>query len=152
MRTILSRSNLRLFFIAVFILASFVRCNEDETPFPHKSFYVSIALDTQLGNMLPGESKVIDDLRYGIGGLIIFRSDQNTFFAFDRACTYEASHTCVVEHLGGNTYECECCGSQFQIIQGVTDFPVMVVQGPANYPLKEYRCIFNGTNTITVSN
>ncbi len=151
MRTVLSKSNLRFFLIPVLFLLFFVRCDEDEIPFPHESFYANLALDTQLGNMLPGESKVIDNLYYGVGGLIIFRVDQNTFLAFDRACTHEATKECLVNHLGGNTYECECCGSQFQIIQS-TDVPVMVIQGPANYPLKQYRCFFNGTNTVTVSN
>ena len=112
MRTVLSKSNLRFFLISILILSVFVRCDDNETPFPQVSIYASLALDSQLGNMLPGESKIIDNPHYGIGGLIIYRLDQNTFLAFDRACTYETSSECIVNHEGGNTYECTCCGSQ----------------------------------------
>jgi len=149
MKRIISKSNLRFFLISILILSVFVRCDDNETPFPQVSIYASLALDSQLGNMLPGESKTIDN--YGIGGLIIYRLDQNTFLAFDRACTYETSRECVVNHDGGNTYECSCCGSQFQILQFI-DSPIMVIQGPANYPLQQYNCLFNGINTVTVTN
>ena len=69
----MKRVNLRFFLIITLILLIFVRCDEDETPFPYISVYVTLSLDTQLGNMLVGQYKEIDG--YGVGGLIIYRKD-----------------------------------------------------------------------------
>lgn len=150
MRRIISKSNLRFFLILILILSVFVRCDKNEIPFPYVSVYTKISLDTQLGNVLPGNYAEVDG--YGIGGLIIFRVDNNQFMAFDRACTYEASSTCKLadeDHDG--MFECPCCGSKFWMVNS-EDIAGTVYQGPANYPLKKYNCYFDGINTITVTN
>ena len=147
MKRLISKSNLRFFLIPILILLIFVRCDENETPFPYVSVNVTLSLDTQLGNMLEGEYKTVDG--YGIGGLIIFRAEQTEFLAFDRACTYEASKECVLNDEG-SFFECPCCGSKFWMAGKDTAGTLM--QGPANYPLKQYNCHFNGTNTVTVTN
>lgn len=150
MRTIISKSNLRIFLIAILFLSVFVRCDDNETPFPNVSVYANLSLDTQLKNVLPGDYVEVDT--YGIGGLIIYRADATNFLAFDRACTYEANHSCILtdeDHDG--IFECPCCGSQFWMVNSV-DIAGTVYQGPANYPLKSYNCYFNGTNTVTVTN
>jgi Rieske Fe-S protein len=150
MRSIISKSNLSFFLILILILALFVRCDDNETPFPNVSVYANLSLDTQLKNVLVGDYVEVDN--YGIGGLIIFRADNNDFMAFDRACTYEASHSCILadnDHDG--IFECPCCESQFWMVNSV-DIAGTVYQGPANYPLKQYNCYFNGVNTVTVTN
>jgi len=148
MRTIISKSNVRFFLIPVLILFTFMRCDKDEIPFPYVSIYANLALDTQLGNMLPGEYKTLDG--YGLGGLIIFRADQNEFLAFDRACTFEVSRDCIlIDDV--SMFECPCCESRFWMVHNA-DIAGTVYQGPANYPLKQYKCYFNGTNTVTVTN
>lgn len=150
MRSIISKSNLSFFLIPILILAFFVRCDKNETPFPNVSVYVTLSLDTQLKNVLPGNYVEVDN--YGIGGLIIFRVDNNDFLAFDRACTYEASHTCILEDSDHDGFfDCPCCESRFWMVNSV-DIAGTVLNGPANYPLKQYNCYFNGTNTVTVTN
>jgi len=144
------KPNLRFFFIITLILLVFVRCDEDETPFPYVSVYVTLSLNTQLGNMLVGEFREIEN--YGLGGLIIFRNDFNEFQAFDKACTHEASRTCVLiedtDYSG--IFKCPCCESEFWMIG--SDFSGSVKEGPANQPLKQYKCYFDGINTIRVTN
>ena len=147
MRRIISESNLRFFLIPILLLLIFVRCDEDETPFPYVSVNVTLSLDTQLGNMLEGEYKTVDGP--GLGGLIIFRADQNEFLAFDRACTYEASMDCILTDEG-SMFECPCCGSKFWMVSN--DIAGTVYQGPASYPLKQYNCYFDGVNTVRVTN
>lgn len=146
----MKRVNLRFFFITTLILLIFVRCDEDATSFPYISVYVTLSLDTQLGNMLVGEYREIDG--YGLGGLIVFRKDYNEFQAFDRACTHEASSDCILiedpDYAG--IYTCTCCESEFWMLGA--DFAGTVKQGPATQPLKQYRCTFDGINTIRVSN
>lgn len=148
MRRIISKSNLRFFLIPVLILLIFVHCDENETPFPNVSVYANLSLDTQLGNVLAGNYVEVDG--YGVGGLIIYRIDNNEFLAFDRACTYEALSSCVLTD-DDSMFECPCCGSKFWMVNS-EDIAGTVYQGPANYPLKQYRCSFDGTNTVMVRN
>jgi len=147
MRRIISISNLRFFFILILILSIFIRCDDNEIPFPEVSVNVTLALDTQLGNMLVGEYRTIDG--HGLGGLIIYRADRNEFLAFDRACTYEASRKCVLEDAV-SFFKCPCCESEFWMV-GV-DIAGSVYQGPASYPLKQYNCYFNAPNLVVVRN
>ena len=147
MKKIVSKSNLRFFLIPLLFLFIFVRCDKDEIPFPYVSVYANLALDTQLGNLLVGNYTFVDG--YGIGGLIIYRAEYNSFFAFDRACTHEASRSCVLEE--GDTFlECPCCGSSFWMV--TNDIAGTVYNGPARYPLKRYNCSFDGVNTVRVTN
>ncbi|MFC2151386.1 ubiquinol-cytochrome c reductase iron-sulfur subunit [Bacteroidota bacterium] len=148
MGTVLSKSNLRFFLIPILILAFFVRCDDNEVPFPYVSVYATLSLDTQLGNVLVGNYAEVDG--YGVGGLIIFRVDVNEFLAFDRACTYEATHSCILTDEG-SLFECPCCGSKFWMVNNA-DIAGTVYQGPASYPLKQYSCYFNGINTVRVTN
>ena len=150
MKRIISHSNLSFFLISILILLIFVSCDDNEIPFPNVSVYTILSVDTQLGNVLPGNYVEIDG--HGVGGLIIYRVNNNSFLAFDRACTYEASRNCILqendEYIG--IFDCPCCGSGFWMIG--EDLPGTVQQGPANVPLKQYNCYFNGTNSITVAN
>ena len=148
MKRLISKSNLRFFLIPIIFLLIFVRCDKNETPFPNVSVYAILALDTQLENVIPGNFVEVDG--YGVGGLIIYRVDNNEFLAFDKACTYEALSTCILTNDGA-MFECPCCGSRFWMVNSV-DIAGTVYQGPASYPLKQYNCFFNGTNTVTVRN
>ena len=129
---------------------TFVRCDDNEVPFPYVSVNVYLALDTQLGNMLVDSYKTIDG--YGLGGLIIYRKDQNIFLAFDKSCTHEASRNCILtddtEFAG--ILDCPCCGSKYWMTG--SDLAGSIMQGPTKAPLKQYRCYFDGTNTVHVTN
>ncbi len=147
MKKIISESNLRFFLIPTLFLFIFVRCDKDEIPFPYVSVYANLALDTQLGNVLVGNYVLVDG--YGVGGLIIYRADFNSFLAFDRACTNEASHTCILAN-DDSMLECPCCGSKFWMVNN--DIAGTVYLGPAKYPLKRYSCTYDGVNTVRVTN
>lgn len=98
--------------------------------------------------MLVDTYKFVDG--YGIGGLIIYRKEQNTFLAFDRACRYEASKSCTVdddEFTG--VLVCSCCDSEYWM---VLDMEGTYKQGPAKANLKQYNCYYDGANTIRVTN
>jgi len=143
------KPKVRFFLIIALLLTIFVRCNEKGTKFPYVSVYITLSLDTQLENMVVGDFREIDG--YGLGGLIIYRSDFNQFLAFDRACTHEASSDCILQK--DSEYEgvlvCPCCGSEFWMVSSLAGG---VKETPATYPLKQYRCTFDGINTIRVTN
>jgi hypothetical protein len=148
MKRINSHSNLRFFLISILFLFIFIQCDEDEIPFPHVSVYAILALDTQLENVLPGN--YVEIIGHGLGGLIIYRVSNSNFLAFDKACTYEASKSCILTD-DSEMYECPCCESRFWMVNN-EDIAGSVYQGPASYPLKQYKCFFDGTNTVTVTN
>lgn len=148
MRRIISKSNLRFFLIPILILLIFVRCDEDETPFPY--VYVNATIYLNELNLGIGEHDYVEG--YGVGGLIIYQKGINEYLAFDAACTYEASNDCKLQDGTAftNILECPCCGSKFWMTGA--DQEGWVYKGPANVPLKEYKCFFNDANTLQITN
>ncbi|MCD4834527.1 MAG: hypothetical protein K8R31_12075 [Bacteroidales bacterium] len=148
MRQIISKSNLRFFLIPILILLIFVRCDEDETSFPY--VYVNATIYLNELNLGIGEHDYVEG--YGVGGLIIYQKGINEYLAFDAACTYEASSNCKLQD--GTTFtnilECSCCGSKFWMTG--EDMEGWPSNGPANVPLKEYKCFFNDANTLRITN
>lgn len=76
----------------------------------------------------------------GVAGVIVYRLDETTFFAYDRACPYDWS-----EHLdilwvdpSGLLIKDEHCGATFSILDGSP------VSGPTTLWLKHYKCRFDG--------
>lgn len=76
----------------------------------------------------------------GFRGIVVYRLDQYTFKAYDRACPYdwEDPDSWIWVEESGLTLIDECCGSQFNIIDGT------VVNPPASHALKYYRTNFDG--------
>lgn len=76
----------------------------------------------------------------GVAGIIVYRLDQTTFMAYDRACSYDWEDTdawiCVADD--GLTLVDENCGSRFNILDG------SVINGPAQYPLYFYKTTYDG--------
>jgi len=76
----------------------------------------------------------------GVRGIIIYRLDQYTFMAYDRACPYdwEDDDSWIWVEESGLTLIDSCCGSRFNVLDG------SVVNGPAIYSLKHYSTTFDG--------
>lgn len=148
MKKVKLKSKVRYFLVIVLMLSVFVQCDEKATNFPYISVYASLSLDTQLGNMVVGDFREIDG--HGLGGLIIYRKDFNVFQAFDKACTHEASSDCILHNSDyDGVLVCPCCGSEFWMVSTLAGG---VKESPASYPLKQYRCTFDGINTVRVTN
>lgn len=148
MRTIISKPNLRFFLILILLLAIFVRCDDNESPFPN--VYVNATIYLSNLSLGIGEHDYVEG--YGVGGLIIYQKDLNEYLAFDAACSYEALASCKV-HDGTdftNILECPCCGSKFWMTGA--DQEGWVYYGPAKTPLKQYSCSFDFANTLRITN
>lgn len=76
----------------------------------------------------------------GVSGIIIYRINEFTFMAFDRACPYDWAETdsWLWMEESGLTIKCSKCGSQFNVINGA------VIDGIAEFPLKYYKTSYNG--------
>ena len=71
----------------------------------------------------------------GYRGIVIYRLSEDEFRAFDRACTYDVYNRIVVDDPP--IARCEECESTYLLIDG------SVVEGPARYPLKQYRTTYH---------
>lgn len=76
----------------------------------------------------------------GVAGIVVYRLDNTTFFAYDRACPYdwEEHDAWIWVEESGLTLIDRHCGSRFNILDG------SVISGPAKYPLKMYRTRYDG--------
>jgi len=77
----------------------------------------------------------------GSRGIIVYRSSNTDFKAYDRHCTYQPTNSCALVSVEVNniTGLDDCCGSRFLLADG------SVSNGPATIPLKQYRTTFDGS-------
>lgn len=115
-----------------------------ESPIP--DVYVSFTINLNIVNQLnvPGNSVYFAGM--GFGGVIVYCESPGSYYAFDAACTLEASRSCIVKNEGVLA-TCPCCGSQFVLIGGA--YPT---QPPATLPLKQYNVSVINSYTLRVYN
>lgn len=76
----------------------------------------------------------------GVNGIIVYRLDEWTFFAYDRACPYdyeEHDSWLYVDEDGLRMVD-SLCGSTYNILDG------SVLSGPSRWPARKYNCRFDG--------
>ena len=83
----------------------------------------------------------------GSRGIIVIRTNQTDFKAFDRHCPYNPKSACGKINVDNSQVLAtdSCCGSQFVILDG------SISKGPATRPLREYQTIYDG-NRLSVTN
>ena len=76
----------------------------------------------------------------GVQGIIVYRVDQTTFVAYDRACPYdwEEHGSWLWVDDSGILIRDSLCGSVFNILDG------SVISGPSKYNLKFYKTMYDG--------
>lgn len=80
----------------------------------------------------------------GVAGVIVYRLDETTFFAYDRACPYdwEDPDSWLWVDESGILIVDYCCGAKFNILDGTP------VSGPTTLPLKHYKCRYDGASLL----
>ena len=137
--------------VPVLFLLLFIRCEDERFQFPYVNFDVTFNISTQLSNITMGQSVIKNEKNnYGYAGLIIYRLDEGTFRAFDLACTYKPEDRCALERDQDfdNLFHCPCCNSEFMIND--IDGNATVFNGPAKWPLREYRTQYMPPNQLRV--
>ena len=76
----------------------------------------------------------------GIGGVVVYRLDEWTFYAYDRSCSYdwEEGDSWVWVHPNCIMLIDSLCGSTYNILDG------NVISGPAKWPLRSYYTRYDG--------
>lgn len=130
----------------IILLLAFSACRNRNGVIPYVPFEIYVNIQNPQYNTLNG----IGGWAYvneGSRGLIVFRSDLNTFMAYDRHSTYKPERTCAIVFVDNNniTATDTCSGSVFQLIDGTP------IDGPATIGLQQYRTSFDG-NIIRIWN
>ncbi len=117
---------------------------EDDHPVP----YVRVEFSFLVHNHnLSHSGMSAQFLGHGYRGIFVYRVSPDEFRAYDRACTY-SPHTCTLNISEDNAVlvGADCSESVYSLLDG---YPL---EGPANYPLREYRTYFDGENRLTIRN
>lgn len=122
-------------------ILSLVSCEPQiiEEPIP----YVPVDIEVNLNNP---QFITLDTYGYaylnseGVRGIIIRRTSNNTYRAYERNCSFAPYDACatVDVHPSGQYMVDTCCSSIF-------DWNGQPIGGPAIFPLLEYNTILSGT-------
>lgn len=135
-----------IYSLVIIFLVAMASCNkEDDHPVP----YVRVELDINVIHYNLNHAGMSAELPgHGYRGIFIYRVSNDQFRAFDRACP-DNPHQCTLNISDDNPVivEADCCASDFLLIDGSS------IENESNYPLREYRTIFNlETNRLRVIN
>lgn len=125
------------------MMAALFSCDQD-TPVPYTK--VKFTVNIYANNLVH-----IGGYEYftgGISGIVVYRADMNTFYAYDRACAYDWDYLGRVEmDTAGGLYLIDYhCGSTYNILNG---YPIA---GHAKQPLRSYNAQLISDTYLQVSN
>ncbi|MGB0886516.1 MAG: hypothetical protein ACPGSL_00220 [Vicingaceae bacterium] len=125
----------------LFIPCFFLSCSKDENAnIPLVRVDITIYTNDPAYNPIavPGTWMYVNG---GSKGIVIYRSSEDNFIAYDRHCTYDPNNTCSIVSVEKNNISLldDCCGSKFLLTDGA------VIKNPASLPLKQYKTSYDGS-------
>jgi hypothetical protein len=146
------------FFILFTVLTSCIKQKEHEFPFVPVNFTINVLTDPEyLMLQAQGNSKIISyielgysSLGYGNNGVIVYNEGGGNFLSYDATCPYDLPEINAVKLTQtSGLVVCPKCKTEY-VLPG---YGMPTVEGPAVYPLHEYRCYFNpNSGYLSVSN
>ena len=125
-------------FVLLLNLFLFSSCDENKNPIP--TVYVDIYIDlndTQYYDLQSVGGYVY--ITGGVNGILIYRSSADEFRAYDRTCPYDPDiGRVIVNDARLNAVDSVGCKSEFSLL-----LDGAVSQGPSQFPLKAYTCIYD---------
>ena len=141
-KIMIKRSNLNIKVLIYIILLSnialFFSCDENKNPIPivPVDFYIDLKLPDYYNLQSVGGYVYVTG---GVNGILIYRSSADEFRAYERTCPYDPDCGRVsVDERNFVAVDTVCCKSEFSLL-----LDGAVSQGPAQYPLKQYTCIYD---------
>lgn len=131
------------------ILLSLVACSRDlsDDPIPI-IFFADVVIELGLTeyNSLKTDGGFKELNTGGVRGIILYRVNSATYFAYERNCSYRPNEACatVNVHNSGLFMTDHCCNSSFNFSDGNPS------GGPAWRQLQRYRTQLSGS-TLTIS-
>ena len=138
MRHIQSIFTVIMFLILPGMLTTSCESNRGQV-IPYVKVDVYLFLYADLAGMGIGSSKLIAG--HGANGIVLYRSSDLEFYAYDRTCTLWPEHTAAVveDSTFFGVFECPECKSTYLLMNGAEPN-----SGPATYPLVEYHTSIRG--------
>ena len=130
--------------ICLALLVSFSSCKPEEdaeVPYiPFEDVVVNLSLPEYFVLQSTGGYKYIGS---GVKGIILYRKDAQTIYAFERNCTFEPNAACATVEVDptGIQMSDPCCSSTFNL-DGVP------IYGPARRELRRYHAELTGSTLI----
>jgi len=124
-----------------FLLSAVYGYSQADEPIPFANFpEITINLTFPQYGMLKSDGGYVE-IDGGVRGIIVYRMDATTFFAYERNCPYRPTEACarVDVDISKIFLIDRCCGSTF----GFAD--AYVTGGPARYSLRRYRTQVSGS-------
>lgn len=141
---------IRIFSLFVLLALLLMACSKNEVD-PSQGIipevYVNFEIEPNgINFIMAGGWKSFDG--EGYRGIIIYRVDQFTFNAYERACPYDPEKECAQVEIdaSGLLLIDSCCMSKYNILDGSP------IDGPTQYPLKQYFTEYNGNRLHIYSN
>jgi nitrite reductase/ring-hydroxylating ferredoxin subunit len=122
------------------LLLLITSCKKDDTGIPYVRVDIYIyTTDPNFVNLNAVGGWVY--ITGGSRGIIVYRSSNTEFKAYDRHCPYKPEDACGRVEVDSSNIQVvdPCCGSKFLLPDGG------VTQGPAGMPLKSYGTSFDGS-------
>ena len=139
----LKLSKIKIFITSILLLFSSATCKKDSFKFPYVTINASIGLYSDLGDLGSGSAKIFPKERFGgIGGLIVYKDNNDDYFVYDAACTHDYHDNCSIE-ISEDFQElmvCPCCSSSYLLSSEANVF-----NGPSKYPLVRYQSFLDGS-------
>ena len=102
------------------------------------NYSVNAYLDTNLPtyNKLIYPSNPVYVANFGAKGIIVMKTGEGTYTAFDAACPNQPLNSCTAMTIDGIYAVCSCDKTQYNLFTGL---------GGKEYPMKQYRVESSGT-------
>ncbi len=147
-------SKIRYFFISLAFLLLPISCENnknDVIPNVYTDFTMDISTDILFRDLTSvGNSVIVNYLtnnwgRYSAGydssGIIVYRSNEDEFNAYDRTCPYDyvVNNKSIRVNVDFTMAICPVCSTYYALSSFGSP-----VSGPGRYPLKNYKTSFDG--------
>ena len=93
-----SKSKLHIFLLIFTLFLLNLKCDKkNEFIFPYTYIYLELHIYTDLADLGANNTKIFPN--EGYGGILLFKTDGQQYFAFDMACTHEIPDLCRIEEF-----------------------------------------------------
>ena len=127
------RSKHKNYFLLLLLLALTPTSCDRIINSPIPDVYVYFPINLSIVNELTVAGYSVYFSGVGYAGVIVCCEQPGVYYAYDAACTEEASRSCIVE-AEGFLAECPCCGSRYLL--NSNGYPA---SPPTTIPLKQYQ-------------
>ncbi len=137
-----------IFIVLIFLIVNINSCKDTKNKIPPVHVDIEIPLSDPLYNNLTVLGGHVN-IKGGYRGILIYHTVSNEYRAYDRACPYDPDCG-KVSYIQANyrAVDTICCNSEFDMLNDG-----IVAQGPAEFPLRSYRCIYDeNANILYIKN